>query len=44
VQQFYHATEIGNVVNAVSACTPQPIADKIKTIVSVKVNYCGTQS
>jgi len=24
VQQFYHATEIGNVVNAVSACVDQP--------------------
>jgi len=24
VQQFYHATEIGNVVNAVSACADQP--------------------
>jgi len=24
VQQFYHATEIGNVANAVSACTAQP--------------------
>jgi len=24
VQQFYHTTEIGNVVNALSACTDQP--------------------
>jgi len=24
VQQFYHATEIGNVANAVSACVDQP--------------------
>jgi len=24
VQWFYHATEIGNVTNAVSACTDQP--------------------
>jgi len=24
VQQFYHATEIGNVANAVSACNDQP--------------------
>jgi len=24
VQQFYHATEIGDVANAVSACTNQP--------------------
>jgi len=24
VQQFYHATEIGNVANAVSACPDQP--------------------
>jgi len=24
VQQFYHATEIGNVTNAVSACAAQP--------------------
>jgi len=24
VQQFYHATEIGNVANGVSACTAQP--------------------
>ena len=24
VQQFYHATEIGNVVNAVSTCADQP--------------------
>jgi len=24
MQQFYHATEIGNVANAVSVCTDQP--------------------
>jgi len=24
VQQFYHATEIGNVANAASACADQP--------------------
>jgi len=42
VQQFYHATEIGNVANAVSACADQPL--QIKTIVSDKVNYRGTQS
>jgi len=24
VQQFYHATEIGNVANAVNACAHQP--------------------
>jgi len=24
VQQFYHATEIGSVANAVSACADQP--------------------
>jgi len=24
LQQFYHATEIGNVANAVSACAAQP--------------------
>jgi len=24
VQQFYHAIEIGNVTNAVSACADQP--------------------
>jgi len=24
VQQFYHAAEIGNVANAVSACAAQP--------------------
>jgi len=24
VKQFYHATEIGNVANAVSACADQP--------------------
>jgi len=24
VQQFYHATEIGGVVNAVNACADQP--------------------
>jgi len=24
VQQFYHATESGNVANAVSACADQP--------------------
>jgi len=24
VPQFYHATEIGNIVNAVSACADQP--------------------
>ena len=43
VQQFYHATEIGNVDTAVSACTDQPLQIK-KTIVSDKVNYRGTQS
>jgi len=24
VQQFYHATEMGNVANAISTCTDQP--------------------
>jgi len=24
IQQFYHATEIGNVANAISACADQP--------------------
>jgi len=24
MQQFYHATEIGNVANAVTACAEQP--------------------
>jgi len=43
VQQFYHATEIGNVTNAVSACADQPY-QTIKTIISDKVNYRGTQS
>jgi len=28
VQQFYHATEIGNVANAVSACADQPYQKK----------------
>jgi len=28
VQQFYHATEIGNVANAVSACTAQLLQTK----------------
>jgi len=37
VQLFYHATEIGNVVNAVSACGEQPI------VVWDIMNYCGTQ-
>jgi len=45
VQQFYHATEVGNVANAVSAyALISHIADKIKTIVSGKVNYRGTPS
>jgi len=45
VQQFYHATEFGNVANTVSTCADQAcIADKIKTIISDKVNYRGTQS
>ena len=37
VQLFYHAKEIGNVANAVSACAVQPI------IVWGIVNYRGTQ-
>jgi len=37
VQQFYHATEISNVANGVSACVDAAIADKSKTIVSDKV-------
>jgi len=36
VQLFYHATEIANVANAVSACAEQPI------IVWDIVNYRGT--
>jgi len=40
VQQFYHATEIGNVAKCGQRCSA--IADK--TIVSNKVNYRGTQS
>jgi len=46
VQQFCHATEIGNVANAVSACAgqPWPSVDKIKTIVLEKVTYRGSQS
>ena len=42
MQQFYHATEIGNVANAVSAFADKP--KQIKTIVSDKMNYRGTQS
>jgi len=38
VQQFYHATEIGYVANAVSACC-SGVADKTKTNVSDEVNY-----
>ena len=37
VQLFYHATEIGNVANAVSACAEQPI--NVWDI----VNYCRAQ-
>ena len=37
VQQFHHATEIGNVANAVSACAEQ-VADKIETFISDKAN------
>ena len=44
MQQFYHATEVGNVDNAANACADQPLTDKIKTIVSDKVNHRGTQS
>ena len=42
MQQFYHATEIANVAHAVSAWSA--LADKMKTIVSDKVNYRETQS
>jgi len=28
VQQFYHATEFGNVANAVSTCADQPLQTK----------------
>jgi len=28
VQQFYHATEIGNIANGVSACADQPYRTK----------------
>jgi len=38
VQQFYHATEIGNAANV------DKTADKINTIVLDKINYRGTQS
>jgi len=44
VQQFYHDTEISNAVNAVSACAESPVEDKIKAIVSDKVNYRGIES
>jgi len=46
MQQFYHATEIGNVANAVSARADQPWSsnEKIKTIVLEKVTYRGKQS
>jgi len=44
VQQFYHATEIGNVANAVSTCADQPYQIKQKAIVSNKLTCRGTQS
>ena len=45
VQLFYHATEIGNVANAVRAWMRwSAIAYKIKAIVLDKVNCRGTQS
>jgi len=49
VQQFYHATDIGNVANAINALRSalaliSHIADNIKTFVSVKVNYRRTHS
>jgi len=28
VQQFYHATEIGNVASGISACADQPLETK----------------
>jgi len=43
VQQFYHATEMGNVGSGVSLHW-STLEDKIKTIASDKVNYRGTQS
>jgi len=36
VQQFYHATEIGNVANAVSACDDQPEQTKYMGLFRIK--------
>jgi len=51
VQQFYHATEIGNGIWATEIGSQygqrirwSDTADKINTIVLDKVNYRGTQS
>jgi len=36
VQQFYHATEIGNVANAFSACADQPQQTKQRQLFGIK--------
>jgi len=36
VQQFCHATEIGNVANAVSACADQPYQTKQRQLFRIK--------
>jgi len=46
VQQFDHATEFGNVATSQYSQRQRwsATADRIKTIISDKVNYRGTQS
>jgi len=44
VQQFYYATEIASVACCGQHLRWSVLAGKIKTIVSDKVNYRGTQS
>jgi len=44
VQQFYHATESGLRSQYSQRLSWSTVADKIKTIVSGKANYRGTQS
>jgi len=36
VQQFYHATEFGNLANAVSTCAAQPLQTKQRQLFRIK--------
>jgi len=43
LQEFYYATEIGNVANAFSTCAAQPQQTKQRRLFPMKPNYRGTQ-